>query len=308
MVNFFRIERHLQTHPEGWIPPELTKKAANAILAAYDKTDGAADGIIADQRNIARFDEGILKQVGFNAAQIETFNLIRNPHKFPSGGLRGDGFQPGYSITDVSAWSAFLLGRTPPPWPSTAAQSPAALTASGVPFAFIMVDSKARAFAPGVDFATVADFNKILPLATNGGRDLPAGDTMDHAQLDASGAKMILYHGANDQADSYLDTLLAYDVISKRYPNSANWLRAFVVPGMLHCRGGTGPTDVDEQLLEALVGWVEKDKAPASVTANRMSPEKGIERKFLICAEPQRARLKGEGLDPADAGNWTCQG
>jgi feruloyl esterase len=306
MVNFFRIERHLQTHPEGWIPPELTKKASAAILAAYDASDGATDGIIADQRNIDRFDIDILRRVGFTPAQIETFNLIREPYKFPSGGLRGDGFQPGYSMTDISGWSAFLLGRTPPPWPSTAAQSAPALIGSGVPFAYVMVDSKARAFAPGTDFWTVSDFARVLPLATNGGRDLPAGDTMDHAKLDASGAKMILYHGSNDQADSYLDTLLAYDVISKRYPNSANWLRTFVIPGMLHCRGGSGPTDADEQLLEKLVSWVEKGEAPDSVTANRMTPDKGIDRRFLICAEPRRARLNAPGLDPNDAKNWNC--
>jgi feruloyl esterase len=307
MVNFFRIERHLQTHPEGWISPELTKRASAAILAAYDASDGATDGIIADQRNIADFNVDILRQVGFTPAQIETFNLIRNPYKFPSGGLRRDGFQPGYSMTDVSGWSAFLLGRRPPPWPSTAAQPATALLASGVPFAYVMVDSKARAYAPGVDFSTVGDFNKILPLATNGGKDFPPGDTMDHGLLDASGAKMILYHGANDQADSYLDTLLAYDVISKRYPNSANWLRTFVIPGMLHCRGGSGPTDADEQLLERLVAWVEKGEAPDSVSANRMTPDKGIDRRFLICAEPRRARLNAPGLDPADAKNWSCK-
>jgi feruloyl esterase len=307
MVNFFRIERHLQTHPDGWISPELTKKASAAILARYDASDGAVDGIIADQRNIADFDVDILRQVGFSPAQIETFNVIRNAYKFPSGGLRGDGYQPGYSMTDVSGWSAFLLGRTPPPWPSTATQPSAALLGSGVPFAWVMVDSKARAYQPGVDFTTVTDFPKLLQLATNGGKDLPAGDTMDHAKLDASGAKMILYHGSNDQADSYLDTLLAYDVISKRYPNSANWLRTFIIPGMLHCRGGSGPTDADEQLLERLVTWVEKGEAPNSVTANRMTPEKGIDRRFLICAEPKRARLNAPGLDPADAKNWSCR-
>jgi feruloyl esterase len=307
MVNFFRIESYLQTHPDGWLSPELTKKASTAILAAYDDSDGATDGIIADQRNIASFDTGILRRAGLSPAQIATFNAISKPYKFPAGGLRGNGYQVGYSINDVSGWSAFLLGRTPPPWPSTAAQSSTALLASGVPFAYVMVDSKARAFAPGTDFWTVTDFNKLLPLATNGGKDLPAGDTMDHALLDASGAKMILYHGSNDQADSYLDTLMAYDVISKRYPNSANWLRTFVVPGMLHCRGGNGPTDVDEQLHEQLVNWVEKGQAPASVTANRMTPDKGIDRRFLICAEPKRARLNEAGLDPNDAKNWSCK-
>jgi feruloyl esterase len=307
MVNFFRIARHLQTHPDGWIPPELMVKASAAIMAAYDGSDGARDGIISDQRNIKSFDSALLRQVGFTPAQIETFNVIARPHKFPAGGLRGDGYHEGYPITDVDGWSSFLLGRTPPPWPPTTVESPTALMARGAPFVHVMVDTKGRAFKPDADYTKVSNFTELRALATNGGKDVPSDDPMNADLIESSGARMIFYHGVNDQAASYLDSVLAHQALTKRYPNAANWLRAFFIPGMLHCRGGDGPSEVDGELLDALVAWVEKGEAPASVVARRWSRDAGIERTFKLCAEPQRAYLKESSLDPKKAENWECR-
>src|SRR5207302_454451 len=70
LPNLFRVMRYIQTHPEGWISPELALKADAAIMARYDASDGARDGVIADQRNIRDFDPSILRGVGFTPAQI----------------------------------------------------------------------------------------------------------------------------------------------------------------------------------------------------------------------------------------------
>ena len=44
---------------------------------------------------------------------------------------------------------------------------------------------------------------------------------------------------------------------------TAQWSRLFLVPGMGHCGGG--PATLDQfDMLEAVVGWVEKGAAPAS--------------------------------------------
>lgn len=100
----FRLAQYLQTHPQAWISPELLKKADAAILAAYDATDGAVDGIIADQRNIGDFDLQILRKSGFSEPQIRMFDLVRKPSTFklPDGRIA---VQPGYSITNVASWS-----------------------------------------------------------------------------------------------------------------------------------------------------------------------------------------------------------
>jgi feruloyl esterase len=107
---------------------------------------------------------------------------------------------------------------------------------------------------------------------------------------------------------SYFETLKGYGELRARFPGSANWLRAFTIPGLWHCRGGSGPTDVDETMIEAMANWVEKGVAPESAVASRYSQAKGVERTFRLCAEPARASLLKPGLDPLKAENWVCKG
>lgn len=308
MPHIYRIARQLQTKPASWISPELMAKAQTAILATYDGSDGAVDGIIADQRNIARFDYGILTTAGFTPAQVETFKIIHEPHSYAGPGLKGGPtVNPGYPIADVSGWSSFLLGRTPPPWPGSNVKSAGALGLAGAPFIHIMADTRTRSDHPTTDYWTLAKDADLVRIATRNGVEIPYADPMDFSALAGSGAKLIVYHGVNDQAMSYLETVAGYERLLARFPEGRSWARTFSIPGLLHCRGGVGPTAPDEELLEALVAWVEKGQAPESVVSRRVSSEKGLERTFLLCPEPMRARLNATGLDPRDAKNWSCK-
>ncbi len=304
--NVFRVASHMQNHPESWISPALMKKAADGILAAYDDVDGAKDGLIHDPRAIRNFDTGILTKAGFSAAQVELFNLIRTTYKFPTGGPMGDGTHPGWPISDVSGWARFITGSMPPPWPNTRDNNPAELMRKGVPFTHIMADTKTRSVNPNADYWTITDFKEIVRLSSKDGATMPFDDPMDFGALAGSGAKMILYHGVNDESMSYLESLSGYHALQKRFPNAGDWVRYVPVPGMWHCRGGTGPTDAPEQLLDALVTWVEKGTPPAGITAARYTRDAGRERSFLLCPDPQQARLKGPELDAKDAANWQC--
>lgn len=306
MPHIYRIGRQLQTRPDGWIPPDLMKKAHAAILAAYDKTDGVEDGIIYDQRNFT-FDTGILRGVGFTPAQIETFELIRQPYKYTSPFLKGTVLHPGYAITDVSGWSSFLLGTKAPPWGSTATSSAGQLVAGGAPFIHTMADSRTRSDNPTLDYWSIRPMPELIKVAARSGAEMRYEDPMDFGALAGSGAKMIVYHGVNDQAMSYLETVGGYELLLQRFPEGRNWVRTFTIPGMLHCAGGSGPTNSPDRLLEALVAWVEQGQAPDTVAAERFTPAKGLERSFRLCAEPNRAVLKAAGLDPASADNWECR-
>lgn len=304
--NVFSIAQHVQRHPEAWLSPELLKRADAAILAAYDDTDGAVDGIIADERNIQNFDVGILRKVGFTPAQIETFDMIRLPKKFAGPGIRGDGVIPGYPVTQVSNWSVFLLGTSQPPWPNTSDHSASEIAALGGASIHIMSDTNTRARYPGRDYVSITDRAELTRIAMGDGRDLPE-DPTDFSKLDKSPAKMLIWHGVNDDSMSYHENLKAYEVLKKRFPKHDNWLRMVTVPGLWHCRGGSGPTDVDEPMIEAMAEWVEKGQAPDAFVAGRFSKEKGLERTFKLCAEPKRAMLKSTGLDPKQAENWECR-
>ncbi len=303
MANTFRIAQYLQTHPEGWIPPDLLRKADAAILARYDEVDGARDGIIADSRDIGDFDVGILREVGFTPAQIATFNAIRQPYRFSAPGVAGDGVMPGYPITNVAAWSGFLTGTGPPPWPSTATTPVNTLFAKGAPFIHMMSDSMLRSRHPDLYYVDVGKPGELARLAL----EPNAAATADYEKLAKSGARMIVYHGVNDQADSYLDTLKSTEALRARYPNAGEWLRVFPVAGMMHCAGGPGPTEIEEPLIDALVAWVEQGLPPETVVAPRRSRDRGVERTFRLCAEPARTALRAPGLDPRNAENWVCR-
>jgi hypothetical protein len=117
----------------------------------------------------------------------------------------------------------------------------------------------------------------------------------------------------------------SYEDLAAEYPGSGKWLRVFSVAGLMHCRGGIGPTDAPEQLLEALADWVEKGEAPDTVVTHRSAmPYNSIEqgrletivpankaqdwtREFRLCAEPARVALKAPGLDPKRADSWVCR-
>lgn len=304
--NVYRIMAHMQNHPEGWLPPDLLKKAYDAIMARYDDSDGAHDGIIHDARNIRDFDYGILRGVGFTPAQIETFRMITTPRSYSAPGLYGDGLQAGWPVSDVFGWVRYLTGTIPPPWPDTTKYSTSALQAMGVPFYHVMADTNIRAQKPDLAYWTITDEKQLIDIATLGGTEVST-DSLDLSKLARSGSKMIIWHGTADEANSYLDNLKGYQAVQSTTPGAENWLRLFFVPGVQHCRGGTGPTDIEDPMVDALATWVETGKPPESVLSARATREAGVTRVFRLCPEPTRAALKAPGLDFTKPENWECR-
>src|SRR5450756_3249359 len=115
-----------------------------------------------------------------------------------------------------------------------------------------MVDTMVRAHHPHTDYATVSDPVELARLGMEGNVFQGSMDTAAR-----SGAKVIVFHGVNDEAMSYLETMKSFEDLAVKYPDHAQWLRVFPVAGLMHCRGGIGPTDAPEQFLEALANWVE---------------------------------------------------
>jgi feruloyl esterase len=319
LPNLFRVEQYIENHPAGWISPELAKKADAAIMARYDEVDGAKDGVIADARDIKNFDVGILRDVGFTPAQIAEFDAIRQPHEIPLPELKGS-MEPGLPIANVAGWTRYPLGRATPPWPSTATTDPGEILGNGASFYHVMVDTMVRSRHPQTYYATVKDPVELARLGMEGNKFQGSLDTV--AQ---SGAKMIIFHGVNDEAMSYLETMKSYEVVAAKYRDNGKWLRVFPVAGLMHCRGGIGPTDAPEKLLEVLASWVEKGDAPDTVVATRSATPynwieqgrietvvpadkaKDWEREFRLCAEPARVTLKAQGLNPKLADSWVCR-
>jgi len=84
---------------------------------------------------------------------------------------------------------------------------------------------------------------------------------------------------------------------------TAEFARLFMAPGVGHCGGGAGPSPYGQ--LDALLSWVEDDKAPATLTAARRDQSGAITRSRPLCPYPLVAKYKGNGSTD-DAANFVC--
>ena len=90
--------------------------------------------------------------------------------------------------------------------------------------------------------------------------------------------------------------------LRKMGPNTSDFFRLFMLPGVFHCGGGVGPGAFDSLLT--VVNWVENANAPDHITAARIVNGKSV-RTRPLCPYPQTAKYKGSGsIDEAE--NFRC--
>ena len=107
-------------------------------------------------------------------------------------------------------------------------------------------------------------------------------------------------------ADQILQPMMGVNyyeaVAAKNGPSTTDFARLFMMPGVAHCGGGIGPDRVDA--VTAVIDWVEKNKAPDSLLASKVTSGT-VARTRPLCPYPQVARYKGQGsID--DAANFSC--
>jgi feruloyl esterase len=126
----------------------------------------------------------------------------------------------------------------------------------------------------------------------------------DLSKFRKEGGKILMTYGWADQVlQPMVGVKYFEDAVAKNGPNTTDFLRLFMVPGMAHCSGGAAATDRFDAMT-ALINWVEKDKAPDSIPASRVVNNQVV-RTRPLCPYPQVARFSGVGsID--DARNFTC--
>ncbi|TLS26306.1 hypothetical protein PpBr36_04970 [Pyricularia pennisetigena] len=139
------------------------------------------------------------------------------------------------------------------------------------------------------------------------------------------GAKILHYHGLQDQIITSTNSARYYDHVSRTMNLPSRDLDAFYryfrVSGMGHCNGGSGAgaignrggdsyvsDDAADNVLTAIVDWVEKGVAPETITGTRYqngTRSSGvIEYKRRHCRYPLRNVFKGG--DANDPDSWQC--
>ena len=154
---------------------------------------------------------------------------------------------------------------------------------------------------PDYDYRTF-DFDRDPPLLNAWGKLVNATDP-DLARFRHKGGKLIMTYG---WADPVLQPMMGVhyyeEALLRNGPDTPDFFRLFMVPGMSHCAGGAATDRFDD--VTALVDWVEKGKAPDSMRAARVVDNKEV-RSRPLCPYPQVARYQGHGsID--DAANFRC--
>ncbi len=134
------------------------------------------------------------------------------------------------------------------------------------------------------------------------------------------GGRMLMYAG---YADPLIPTASAIDYVNKvgNDARAQTYLRLFLAPGVWHCGGGPGanafgnlstnlppqPLNPADDVLGALMAWVEHGVAPTQVTATKYTndnPAQGIAFQRPLCLYPAHSQYNGG--DPNSAASFTC--
>lgn len=259
-----------------------------AVLAKCDTLDGLADGILNDPRQ-CNFDvRSIACPAGTDAANCLTGVQIRSAENIYGGARnsRGERLFPGHLMFGSEiGWNGFFLR---------------ALTNNYLPY--LAFEKNPDGPYGYWDFDFDADAAKVEKTAALYDPVPPRGRP-DLGAFHARGGKLILYHSWSDEGTS---PLAALDYYAKLWAKDGldatrQWFRTFMIPGMLHCRGGEAPNDFD--MLEPMVRWVEKGEAPSAVVATQRRPDGGVVRTRPLYPYPEYATYSGKG-SADDAASW----
>jgi feruloyl esterase len=292
---------------------------ASTILAACDKLDGLADGIIANfpacTAAVVRPPLEGLTCNGEKAANCLSSAQIGALEKVFGGAKNSKG----EALYSDWAWDNGISNPGWRIWKLGMYQSPAnssinATLGSGAISA--VFTTPPTPIAPGgaapvaylLNFSFDTDAPKIF--AESGTYSKSAWDFMQASSTDLSafkkhGGKLLITHGVSDPIFSVNDTISWVNEVNKRNQGkAADFVRFFAVPGMTHCGGGPSTDRYDA--FEALVAWVEKKTAPDRIaaTAGPMTPWPGRTRP--LCLYPAYARYTGTG-SVEDSTNFVCK-
>jgi feruloyl esterase len=281
-----RVAQALRVSDASYIPREKYQLIHDAALDACDAADGVRDGVIENPAACA-FDPAVLQCTGaddgscLTAAQVEAARQIYAPAVNPRTKRVTAGLSPGTEL----GWATW--------------GGPQPLSISADHFRYVVhgdPDWDPRQF----------DFE----------RDIARADELDGGTINAldpdlraffsRGGRLLQYHGWSDPQIAAGNSVDYYMSVVREMGGTEavhDSYRLFMVPGMAHCGGGTGPNTFD--MLTALEAWVERGQAPDRIIASR-SREGVVDRTRPLCPYPQVAAYTGSGSTD-DAANFVCR-
>ena len=272
--------------PERAAGPRFTEEQMadfhRQVLSQCDGRDGLEDGII---NNPLACQVDWSQIVGLNEWQKAA---LRSVYEGPR--VRGESLYPGLPVGSESRWYRWFVGADP----DFAAidRSISALGFACTEFGRYLVFDDPEWNPAKYDLANwwrdTRRASKILD-CTNPG----LGPFHD------SGGKLIIWHSWADGGLTARASIEYFEEVKD--PSKDEFLRLYLLPGVHHCGGGPGPSEID--WLQVISDWVERSSAPDRLVAKKRNDEGMIVIERPIYPYPVTVRYKGTG-DPNDAGSF----
>ena len=271
--------------PAHRIPASKYAMVHQAVLQACDRLDGVADGVLENPRACA-FDYASLQCRGgdepscLTAAQVESARVLTTPFRDAASGrvLMATHLRPGSELS----------------WGTLASPQPLSNSVARVRRLHLKdVNHEFRLENVADDVARAARMDE--------GRF--ASDQFDLRPYFSRGGKLLMWHGWSDPQVPAEGSIIYRDGVRQAVGSAADdALALFMLPGVLHCRGGPGADTFDG--MAAITAWVEQARKPQRIVASRQVDGRVVATRAL-CPYPQIARYSGTGATN-DAAAFVC--
>ncbi|KAJ0417825.1 putative feruloyl esterase B-2 [Aspergillus carlsbadensis] len=291
---------------ETYLSPDEWSVAHDEILRQCDGLDGAEDGIIEDtdlchpdlSTILCQTDSPANEDNCLTAAQVNTVHEVLSPLRSSNGTVLYPRMQPG-----SENYAAYIMY-------------------SGAPFPYSQDWYRYVVYNNPAWNATKWTVKDAELALRQNPYNIQTWDA-DLTPFRRAGGKVLTYHGLQDQLISSDNSKLYYHRVletMKLKPSELDeFYRFFTISGMAHCAGGDGAsnigsraetasrTDPEDNVLMAMVRWVEEGIPPETVRGAKFTDEAGssVEYYRKHCRYPRRNVYKGPG-NYTDENAWEC--
>ena len=290
---FLYITQRMYPDMEDTSSPVVSKEdrtlLRKAILDRCDARDDITDEILTDP-NACDFDTASLacgeghSEGCLTPPKLAAIDAIYDGPRSESGEQLHVGFPFGAEDVEMNGWGSWLVGRENGAGPGV----PSAAFGFGTGLAKYFVYQRPEWSYEGYGFDTWGKDSLAVQQTLNA----------DNPDLDAfreRGGKLLMFHGWSDSA---LSANMSIDYVERVYdrdPEAEDDVRLFMMPGVLHCFGGRGPSRVD--WLGAMEQWHATGKPPEELEAGFLTGGGGRK----LCAWPKQAVFAGSDERSPDA-------
>ena len=279
------FQQQTMARPGGYLGQAQRELLQKTALAEC----GAGEPMIRDPMS-CHFDPGKLacksgqKEGCLTAPQVASARAFYDGRKDKSGKLVFPGYSPGAESLNGS-WNAWITGPN-----ADTNQKAAGPSFSSNAFKYFGFQD------PNFDYLKM-DLGAQMDGAVKKMAAVLDSPNPNLGPFKAHGGKLIQYHGWNDPAIPPRASVAYYEAVKKTMGDTSDFYRMYLIPGMLHCGAGVGPSGVD--WVAQLDAWVGEKKAPGVLTAlGGPGQAPGGPPSQILCPYPSAAKKAGEA--------WAC--